>query len=256
MEKIKNFNSSDLFFEGCISFISEIGEEENLYHRCYKIVISLDNCFECLIDGQRLSGLRGLIVNQSVSHTLYSQGATVLVNFFETDSFRGWQLRALLKDQACCDMETILSSDQLKNVMPANYKNLSDETLLSSVRNLMENIFISPPLYNSLFHKPMQLALELIDQNLDSPLEADEIAEKVNMTTESFRYVFVQYMSIPFAQYVSWKRIRRTMAAAASTRSGSNLYFVLPGQRNSNKVFNRIFGLCPTTLINNSRVLV
>lgn len=256
MEKIKDYNNSALFFEGCISFISKIGKEENLHHRCYKIIVSLDNCFDCKINGQRLGGLRGLIVNQSVSHTLLSPGATVLVIFFETDSFRGWQLRALLKDQACFNMDRILSSDQLKHVLPANHKSLPDKILLSSVKILMENIFISPPLYNSLFRKPMQLALKLIDKNLDSSLEAEDIAGKVNMTTESFRYVFIQYMSIPFAQYVSWKQIRKTIAIAALIESGSDRYFVLPGQRNSNMLFNQIFGLSANTLINNSRVLV
>lgn len=258
MEKIKDYNKSSLFFEGCVSLITELSAHTEHYHHCYKIVISLDSSFGCMIDGQELNGVRGLIVYQAVPHTLFSANATLLVSLIESDSFRGWQLRGLLNGQASVNLNTILSPFQLKHVMPANHSNLSDRTLLTFVKVLMEAIFIMPPPDSYIVSKPMQLALRLIEYNLDSTLEAEDIACAIHMPPEDFRYLFVQQMSIPFAQYIKWKRIRKSIAAALFSDKKQTLPCPDSVSENldSNRLFKQIFGTTQNTLLKNSRFVL
>ena len=258
MEKIKDYNKSALFFEGCVSFITDVPTNTEYFHHCYKMVIGLDKCFSCLLDGQELNGLQGLIINQAVPHSLVSPDTKLLVCFIEIDSFRGWQLRGLLNGHACMNMNKLLSPSQLKNVMPANYNDLPDKVLSVIVKVLMETIFIMPPPDSFMVNKPMQLALQFVESNLDNPIEAEDIACAINMSTECFRYLFVQQMSIPFAQYILWKRIRKAITDVSSknnTQTLSDTDLIL-NNINMNRIFKKVFGGSRSALLENSRFLI
>lgn len=182
----------------------------------------------------------------------------MLVSYIEIDSFRGWQLRGLLNGQAFVNMNCLLSPIQLEHAIPSNYNELPDGILGGFVKVLMESVFIMPPPDSFIVNQSVQLALQFIESNLDNSLEAEDIACAINMSSEHFRYLFVQQMSIPFAHYVKWKRIRKSIAEALSndnTQVLSYSDFIL-NHLDSDRVFKKVFGMSRSALLRKSRLLI
>ncbi|GAB3926137.1 helix-turn-helix transcriptional regulator [Larkinella terrae] len=243
-----------------LSFIADMASVVEHYHHCYKVVISLDNDFECLIDGQALFGLRGFIVNQTIPHSCYAPNANVLVNFIETGSFWGWQLRALLGDKTYLTIDSVLAPEQYLQVFPANYAELSNEKLVPHVNAFLNSLLpLTHQMSEFALDSRIQATLRYIDQNLHMHLELEDIANQLCLSPDRARHLFVQQMGIPFSQYILWKRIRNTMAVAITEESklaDACLRFGFTDQPHFNRTFKRIFGLPPVGIIRHCRVLL
>ncbi len=244
----------------CLSFIADMASVVEHYHHCYKVVISLDNEFECLIDGQAFFGLRGFIVNQAIPHSCYAPSANVLVNFIEANSFWGLQLKELLADKTFVMIDSVLAPEQYSQVLPANYEELPNDILIPYVKAFLDSIFpISLPTNKIITDERIEITLQYIDQNLHEPLDLEDIANLLFLSTDRTRHLFVEHMGIPFSQYILWKRIRNTMAVAIIEEgklTEACLRFGFTDQPHFNRTFKRIFGLPPSIIIRHSRVLL
>jgi len=243
-----------------ISFISRIDRIMEHYHHCYKVTITLDNTFDCEIDGEQISGIRGFIVNQSVTHACFAPGANVLVNFIEADSFWGWQIKALLGDRAFLNINEVMDEDAIGNVLPANYYELSDEVLVPYVNSFLNSLFVAEPTINAApVDERIGIVLEYLEANLHEHTVLEDMTSKTKLSRGRLRHLFAEQMGIPFSQYILWKRMRNTLKAAILdevTLTESCHRFGFADQPHFNRTFKRVFGMKPTLLINYSRMLL
>lgn len=243
-----------------ISFIVKTGSVAENYHHCYKIIISLDNSFGCLIDGQALFGLKGMIVNQSIPYSYYAPETHFLVNFIEPNSFWGQQLRTLLKDNAWLNIDSVVAEEKISDILPLKYDTFSDEELSLYVTTFLDSIFHSRiPVTNVVTDERIKQVLEYIDYNLHESLRLEDIADYVNLSADRIRHLFVIQMHIPFSQYLLWRRIRKVMEATLNKESKMNeacFNYGFTDQSHFNKTFKRIFGLTPGLLIRDARFLL
>ncbi|WP_221394634.1 AraC family transcriptional regulator [Dyadobacter sp. NIV53] len=257
MVKLGKFGSLGDF---SISYIGSMVRVTEHYHNCYKVVVSLDQNFDCLIDGQILYGLRGLIVNETIPHTFFAPDSNVLVNFIKTDSLYGCQLRMLLADKAYLNIGSILDPGQLTQVLPFNYAELPNEVLLPHVQVFLDSIFyVQEQLNTRAADERIRLALWFIDGNLHDTLVLKAVAVCINLSAGRTRHLFAQELGMPFSQYVLWKRIQKTIAVAIAEESKLTdvcLRFGFTDQSHFNHTFKRIFGLTPRNMIRNHRVLL
>ena len=244
-----------------ISYIADAPGVAEHYHSCYKVIVSLDHKFDCIIDGKILFGLRGLIINETVPHTFFTPESRVLVNLIKTDSFYGLQLRMLLSGNACLNINSILIPAQLDHVLPLNYAELPNNVLLPYVHTFLDSIFY---LHKQLLNgrtadERIRLALWFIDVNLHETLELEAVAVCINLSAGRTRHLFVQELGMPFSQYVVWKRIQKIMAVVIANEGKFTdvcLRFGFTDQSHFNHTFKRIFGLTPLNMIRNHRVLL
>jgi len=243
-----------------ISFISRIDRIMEHYHHCYKVTITLDNTFDCEIDGQQFSGIRGFIVNQSVTHACFAPGANVLVNFIEADSFWGWQIKSLLGDRPFLNINEVMEEDAIGTVLPANYNELSDELLVPYVNDFLNSLFVAEPSINcNVVDERIGQALKYIDENLNLHIELEDIGSILELSPGRLRHLFAEQMGIPFSQYILWKRMRNTLRAAIldeDTLTQACHRFGFADQPHFNRSFRRFFGMKPRLLINYSRILL
>jgi len=243
-----------------ISFIADTASVAEHYHHCYKIVVSLDNSFECMIDGQAFFGLKGFIINQSIPHSCFAPDANVLVNFIESDSLLGWQLRDLLAGKAYLNIDSVLSTEQYSQVLPPNYTELSNETLIPYVNTFLDSLLLNArPASDIVTDERIVVILQYIEQHLSETIDLEHLAGLINLSSERTRHLFVQEMGIPFTQYIMWQRIRKTMVVAITEESKlieACLRFGFTDQPHFNRTFKRIFGMTPGGIIRYCRVLM
>lgn len=252
-------HESASLWDHSISFIANASYVKDHYHQCYKVVVSLDDTFDCCIDGQLLTGLRSLVINQTVPHSFDAKNTHLLMSFVKVDSPYGLQLRALLADKACINLNSFMAPGQLENIMPANYNELSNNVLIPHVKAFMNSIFFMTRVReNFVMDVRISVALLFIEQNLQGPLDLERIASKINLSIDRTRHLFITETGTSFSQYVLWKRIRKTLVAAIDNQaslSESCYHFGFVDQAHFNKSFKRYFGLTPGMVLRSTRLL-
>ena len=254
------YNLSDFLNDYSISYIVNTNSVVDHYHPCYKIVISLDQNFECMIDGQILFDLHGIIINQTILHSFSAQKANVLIILVKTDSLYGQLIYEQLQGKAWLDISLIQTFSQLNKVIPSEYKELSNKTLISQIRLFLNSLLLPNHIKTDFFvDNRIGLALHFINENLHVPLELSNVAAAINLSPGRTRHLFALQMGIPFSQYILWSRIFKVMATAINEDcklSEVCTRFGFGDQSHFNHAYKRIFGLTPKSMIRSGRVLI
>ena len=224
-----------------ISFLARHAAVDVHYHQCFQIVVSLKNPIDSVIDGQAHRGLCGFFVNQYVTHSCRAEDSPALVYFIDAESYQGWQLKQLLDGRPFVPINEIpvitgtdmvkFSGDLLGRLLPG----FGGERVIDG---------------------RVAEALAYIDDRLDGPLELEEVAGKVFLSSERLRHLFVQEVGVAFSQYVLWKRMKNVIyqvlqkglpMSAASVQSG------FTDQAHFTRIFRRTFGVPAKEVLKNSR---
>jgi AraC-like DNA-binding protein len=228
-------------------------------HQSYKIVVSLDHALACIIQGEAVSNLQGFLLNQSVIHTYTNVSSKVLVNFIEADSYLGWQLGSLLNGKPWININSVLSTEQYKNILPPDYARLSNEEILPFVHDFLSSIFSAVnPKNRIISDQKLIQALQFIDNNLQTPPELEEVAKQAGLPTERFRHLFIKQMHIPFSRYILWKQIKNNfpVSAAREQESAPFTHYGFGDQAHYFRTFKDLFGLLPTEFQSACRILL
>ena len=258
IESANRFRTGSLW-QYSLSFLADIASVQEHYHYCYKVVVTLDNTFDCIIDGKARVGLRGFVVNKTVPHACFAVDSHVLVSLIEPNSMLAWKLRDLLDGKSWIDLGTVFTTEQLTNILPPNYNGMTNADLIPYVNKFFDSLMISYNPMETDIDKRVKAALRYVEDNLSGNIELESVADKMNLSLNRARHLFVEEMGIPFTQYVLWQRIRKTMSAAIieeSRLTEACLRFGFVDQPHFNKIFKRIFGLPPQSIIKYCRVLL
>ena len=262
-QKIKNLDHRAVRNSPCdytISFITRFDRVMEHHHNTYKVTVSLDKPVDFEINGQSYRGVRGYIMNQNVKHTCAARGATVLVNFIETNSFLGWQIRSLLNERPFINISELLDVDAIGQVLPLNYDELSDDVLVPCVRSFLHLLLAgNKSIHVITVDERIDAVLKYIDANLHQNTVLADLSPTMNLSPGRLRHLFAEQMGIPFSQYILWKRIRNTLTTAVL--NGISLteachQFGFTDQPHFNRVFRRVFGMNPMMLLNHARMML
>ena len=105
----------------------------------------------------------------------------------------------------------------------------------------------------------IQLILQFINQNLQQELGLEEVAVQINLSPEHTLHLFAEQVGIPYSRYIIWQRIMKIIAVAIHEKGKLSevcMRYGFVDQLHFNKIFKRIFGLVPLSLIYHCRVLL
>jgi AraC-like DNA-binding protein len=227
------------------------------YHMCFQLVISTRTPFDCTINGQTHSRIRGFLINQKITHLCQGQGTEVLVVFIDAESFIGWQIKELLNGEPFLDVETLLLPKQMTDFIHSweqadtvdERRKLSDDLLkqLLSLGTLKEE---------RVFDRRMVEILEYVEAHWHDPILLEDIGRLVFLSPERVRHLFVQETGIPFSQYLLWKRIKAVLTQVINKKTSMIDAILENGftdQPHFTHLFKRTFGVSAKLLLKNSR---
>ena len=241
-----------------LSYISGVQESEENQCPGYKLIVGLGQNFECKIDGQVLTGLRGLLINRDVSHAIAS-GVPVLIYIIEPDCLWGWQAGALLEENNFLDLNGVLDDDQLSNVLPPGYATMANTELLTYVHALLDAVFYVDHFPKGPDDEHIEKISEILDTSLNMQLTAAAITSQLGLSAERFEHFFIQRFSIPFTRYVLWGCIRGVLSTSVQRNDVPEETIKQFGFRDSSHFsycFEEVSGADPFELVRECRVVI
>jgi len=241
-----------------LSYLNTVDKIDWHSHFCYKIVISLDNPFDCTLGSTKFEGIYGFLLNRNVPNCSNSPNSTLLGTIIEPDSAWAIRIRALLAEEDSVDIERFLTKKQIGNILPLNYKDLSNDTLTTHLSSQLD-IFFKCCDHAPIIDKRIQATLGYIDVNINKSISVSDLANLTKLSIGRTRHLFSEQMGISFSQYFLWRRIKLTMASAIMDKNNLKKACVRYGftdQSHFNRSFSRIFGVTPKAIVRQSRVLV
>ncbi|MES1161276.1 MAG: AraC family transcriptional regulator [Bacteroidota bacterium] len=249
--------TEDIYSNNIISFVANHSVVEVHYHKCYQIVISLNTPFNCTIDKNKYQHLRGFLINQDIRHSCAAENTDVLVYFIDAGSYMGWQMREILDGNAFMAIDTILTEEELAELIQQYDRVSSVDQLRQMAAGLLEKIVFSrgEPKTRVLDDRIIKI-VDYIETHLDDPLSLQDIAHHIFLSPERIRHLFAQEIGIPFSQYVLWKRIKIVMTQVLKDKVpivNSVMQNGFTDQAHFTRLFKRTFGVSATALLKNSR---
>jgi AraC-like DNA-binding protein len=248
MEKVGSHN--------LISFVARHASVDIHYHQCLQVVVSLRVPFDSVIDGTGYSRMNGFLINQAITHSCKAENTEVLIYFIDAESYQGWQLKEMLDGRPFVPIDSILTEQELNEVMAQYGRAAVLADIQQTADDLMAKILHPRQQTDRNIDERIAKAIEYINLNLDNPLALADIASQVFLSPERLRHLFAQETGISFSQYVLWKRIKLVMTqvisgqlpmANAAIRNG------FTDQAHFTRLFKRTFGVNAKGLLQNSR---
>ena len=241
--------------DNTITFFTKASSARIHYHSCFQLVVSLDETFDSVVDGELIQGLKGFLVNQYIPHYYPPCKATVMVCFINADTTLGIKLKAILGNKKYMNIDEIQTMEIASKFLPDRFdlplnilKEKSDyflEALLDCKNSTV----------NHEEDARIEIAKQYIEQNLSNELSIAVIAKLINLSPDRTRHYFSEKTGIAFSQYVLWYRIQQTLFDTIYkdiTLSNSCLRNGFTDMPHFNKIFLRMFGMPPAALLHAS----
>jgi len=227
------------------------------YHQCYQLILSLSNSFDCKINNDHLTNIRGFVVNRKVSHTCYAENSDLLIVLIETDSCEASGIRDLLKDKPYMDISPI-EWGEYKNLIADDYKQRPSYEMIPFVKKILDHI-CQPRLKPKLrLDDRVAIILKHIDASIEWPIRLNEVAALVFLSPERTRHLFSEQIGMPFSDYVLWKKIKATLNAVVAHKFSFHkacLRYGFTDQPHFNRTFKKRFGMPPSGILNYCMVI-
>lgn len=219
------------------------------YYHYLKIIISIKGKFSCILNGQEISQLTGLIINQNVHHSINTNDSCVLIYFIDMDNSLFYPVQTLLHQKTWMDISDRISFQKSYDAPLNNSKEININNLASS---LLRNVLPSAIQHPVNIDPRILSILEYIDQNIHKEVSLKDLANLIYLSPERTRHLFEEQTSIPFSQYILWKRIKMSIQALLMNNLSMGDVAIQNGftdQSHFNKTFKRMFGATPKSIL-------
>jgi AraC-like DNA-binding protein len=227
------------------------------HHQCYQLIISLDNEFDCKINGDHLKNISALILNRRVPHACYAENANVLSILIESGCPEAAGIGVLLQDKPYMDISSF-SSLYLKKIMPEDYKSRPAHELVPFVQKVLDFISTNEINKRVRLDERVNSILTYIDRHIDSPILLEDLAPLIFLSPERTRHLFSEQVGMAFSEYVIWKKIRAILSAVTGKKISFHkacVHYGFTDQSHFNKTFKRRFGMPPTEILDNCMII-
>ena len=250
-----NFNNN------VFAFIASGARVKVHYHHCLQIVVSLNNPYDCIINGNSIKNNMGFIINQTIRHSCEAPQSQVLVLKINAASTLGIQLKNYLDGAPFVELNNIFPPEYFQSIFQLPSEKLNKEQLQKGTGLFLERLLKECGLPQILVVQNdirIAAALEYIYTNIDSQLNLQHIADVMHLSKDRARHFFIEQLRSPFMQYVLWLRIRKILEAVMYQNinlATACVQFGFTDQSHFTRIFKRLYGVPPTALLKHARFI-
>ncbi|GAB4040889.1 helix-turn-helix domain-containing protein [Spirosoma jeollabukense] len=203
-----------------------------------KLIISLENSFSGVVDGQYLQNVTSLIINRNITHSLEVADAGVLIYYV--------------------DYHSVLEPALL--VRLNNRPWLVVEPTASGMPNVIDQLQASLFPKSSLPIRPagnwqLEPIFRYMNTHIREAITLADLAPLMYLSTERTRHVFIEQVGMPFSQYLIWMRLKLVIKAAIEEPQSLGelaTYYGFVDPSHFQRLFKRTFGMNPNQLLKQS----
>lgn len=249
------------FDNNVFAFIASGARVKVHYHHCLQIVVSLDNPYDCIINGNSIKNNMGFLINQTIKHSCEAPQSQVLVFKINAASTLGIQLKNYLKGEPFIELKKIFSLAYFQSIFSLPPDKLNNEELKEGARIFLETLLLECGLSNNLVlqnDERITAALDYINTNIDLSLNLQHIADVMHLSKDRARHFFIEHLRSPFMQYVLWLRIRKILNAVMYQNinlATACVQFGFTDQSHFTRIFKRLYGVPPAALLKHTRFI-
>jgi AraC-like DNA-binding protein len=229
-----------------VSYVSGRARSIAGHHYSIVVEISLGGVYSCSLRKELITGCTGFIANQHISHACIN--AHALVCFISPDSHCG---RGLLHRLGGKPYELLHELSPL----PSDDVSLSTAALAPYVYGFIDGL--AGRHRRHAHHKNLQIILTYIALHLSEQINSALLGQMLHLSAERVRHMFEECTGVTLSQYILWERIRAVLRAVtegdtfyeAAIRAGFTHH------SHFSRIFKRIFGMSPTVLVNDCRLI-
>lgn len=240
-----------------ISFVAHGAQVDVHRHHCFQIAVSLHAGFDCRLGDHVYHDMKGFVIDQNIPHSCAAQGTSVLIYFVDAESRLGRRLKAMLRGTSVLDLEPSLFPGQRARYFALKNASLPVLRLRQLAAEILDAIVASTaPPSEPILDRRIAGALVWIEARLSDRLTVHDLADRLCLSPERARHLFVQHTGVPFSQFMLWNRLKRVIAL--TVRDGRSLTEAalssgFADQPHFCRVFRRMFGIPARLLLKNSR---
>lgn len=257
MDKMEDL--TERLWEVCLPYISGTNNVMAHKHYCYKVAVSLDHQIECIVGESTYTATKGFVVNGNATHRCISPDGPVLNILVEPQSLWGHKISKILGDKDFIRFEEVLDTGQLGSILPPNHELLKDSDLIPYILELMFSVTGLKIQEPNMIDPRARRIIDYVSGHLTTEITNRQIVDLSNLSFHRTRHLFAAEVGIPLSRYILWQRLRRTIKTVIE--SGESLSKVCRDYQftdlsHFHKAFKNIFGLNPSTFLNECRVII
>lgn len=248
------------FLSSCLTLISTNVKTKRHLTNSIQISLGIDKPFSFSVGDMEISNAWGYIVDQRVSYQCDASDTSILVFFVDCTSSWSLILRNALSGKEFIFINSIVSVESILSIFPENHEELSDDCVKECLSRFIGQILLSLPLLvSSKLDDRIKVALDYIEKNLINKITLADVAEVIHLSPYRTSHLFLEKLNISFTEILLWKRIYKVIRDVKKygiTPLSSCIENGFADYSHFTKTFRRVFGVGPSGLFKQSRIIL
>ena len=243
------------FWPGQFMYIGQAADTSIHDHHAIQLIISFDEPIEIELPGSLLK-VNAAIIDSDQPHQCKTFNNRFLLMNIAPESDIGITLRNhFLSDQNIRELPASRTSEFIEEVSEALAEGADKDPIYTITQKFLHSLSDTPELIS--MDDRIIKVIKLLNQPHEETISIKGLSDQVFLSPSRLIHLFTKQVGIPIRKYILWLKLLTALQKAIETENMTEaaLHGGFSDAPHFNRTFKRMFGLNPTSLLKNSRIV-